>query len=101
MIADIDIKYNRLLFQALSKANLSDKPCYLFGSSARGNHRPHSDIDIWVDSPLSEKVWHQFQAFLEDQNMPYKVDLIGNETLERSPLLVAEVHSLRRPLDFT
>lgn len=50
---------------------------WLFGSRARGDHKPFSDIDIMVESnvdlrgPISE-----IQEILTESSLPFKVDLV-------------------------
>ena len=50
---------------------------YLFGSRARGDTTPYSDVDVAIDAPaplhgrLSRIRWE-----LEASNLPFKVDLV-------------------------
>ncbi len=50
---------------------------YLFGSRARGDNSPFSDIDIGflTDEEISEKLV-LLREILEKSNFPYKVDLV-------------------------
>lgn len=71
------------LFQTYSNI----KKVILYGSRAKGNFRPGSDIDLTVDAPnmnLSEIL--RVENSIDDLLLPYKVDLsllhqIDNEAL--------------------
>ena len=48
----------------------------LYGSRAKGNYRPGSDIDLILKGPqLSPRILCQIQDNLEDGPLPYRVDL--------------------------
>jgi predicted nucleotidyltransferase len=48
----------------------------LYGSRAKGNHRPGSDVDLTLlGSGVTQKVVGQIQGELEDGPIPYKFDL--------------------------
>lgn len=50
---------------------------FCYGSRARGDHRPFSDLDLMVESEtdLAEQI-SQLQEMLTDSDFPYKVDLV-------------------------
>ena len=50
----------------------------LFGSRARGDHTPHSDIDIGIipHKPLDQKKLTLVREWIENQNIPQKVELV-------------------------
>ena len=50
---------------------------WCYGSRARGDHRPFSDLDLMVDSTtdLSPEVGH-IRERLDESNFPFKVDLV-------------------------
>ena len=50
---------------------------YLFGSRARGDNSPFSDVDIGILAPgdISDKLT-LLREILEESNFPYKVDLV-------------------------
>lgn len=55
----------------------------LFGSYARGDFTPDSDIDLLVDiSDKSFRNWVEVQEFLQD-SLGKKVDLVDQEGLRR------------------
>ncbi len=48
----------------------------LYGSRAKGNHRPGSDIDLTlIGAGLTSKILGQIQAELEDGYLPYSFDI--------------------------
>ena len=48
----------------------------LYGSRARGNHRPGSDIDLTlIGTGLTSKILGQIQSELEDSYLPYSFDV--------------------------
>ncbi len=48
----------------------------LYGSRAKGNYRPGSDVDLTlVGAGLTSKILGQIQGELEDGPMPYTFDL--------------------------
>lgn len=61
---------------------------WIFGSRARGDHGPHSDIDILVDG--GESVSQLDIAIVQDKliesRLPYKVDLVELKDLAKSYL---------------
>jgi predicted nucleotidyltransferase len=50
----------------------------LFGSRARGDHAPYSDIDIGIipRQPLDPKKLTLLREWIENQNIPQKVELV-------------------------
>jgi predicted nucleotidyltransferase len=68
-----DIK--KLLHQNFG--DLDDAKAFLFGSRAKGNYKPFSDIDIAIrsKSPLLSKKITLFKEDWERSKLPYKVDI--------------------------
>jgi predicted nucleotidyltransferase len=58
---------------------------WCFGSRARGDHRPSSDLDFLVESSedLRGKLFEISDALVES-NFPYKVDLVQEKNLAKS-----------------
>jgi hypothetical protein len=66
---------------------------FLFGSQARQDARPHSDIDVAVlaEQPLPAAVLARVRQALEDSTIPYEVDLVDLSRAE--PQFVSAVLS--------
>lgn len=58
----------------------------LFGSRAKGTHRPYSDVDLAVYGPLSLLDGEAIALDLEDLLLPYKFDIVVMAQLEHSAL---------------
>lgn len=56
---------------------------WIFGPRARGDYRPHSDIDLLLEAvpPVPQKTLGRLSEALEESTLPYKVDLVTPETL--------------------
>ena len=72
---------NQLVIEPLSTQHHAQ--VWVFGSRARGQQRPFSDLDILVDSesPLEPALLGEIRAALEESNLPIKVDLVELNTL--------------------
>ncbi len=50
---------------------------FLYGSRARGDHAPRSDIDVAVNAPdLPEKAWDRIEDLAEEAETLYKIDCV-------------------------
>ncbi len=58
----------------------------LFGSRAKGTHRPYSDVDLAVFGPLGPLDGEAIALDLEDLLLPYKFDVVPMDHLEHAPL---------------
>lgn len=56
---------------------------FVFGSRARGDFRPHSDLDLLFElTPvLSLKTQLQLQDAFQESDLPYKVDVVSIQNL--------------------
>lgn len=63
--------------KALSPLREMGARIWCFGSRARGDHRPFSDLDLMVESPadLSRAVAALKEVF-EESRLPIKIDLV-------------------------
>jgi len=61
---------------------------WVFGSRARGDFKPYSDLDILIEGEsLLPKGWlESAREILEESNLPIKVDLVLKEHLAESYL---------------
>ena len=58
---------------------------YLFGSRARGDNSPYSDVDIAFESEVDiRKELTLLREVVEESSLPYKVDLVD---LKKAPYL--------------
>ena len=58
----------------------------IFGSRAKGNYRPNSDIDLAVWGNVSRKNLSAIVQELEDLPLPYLFDVEAYELLQHEPL---------------
>jgi predicted nucleotidyltransferase len=59
----------------------------VYGSRAKGNHRPGSDIDLALDAPaLAWSEFLQIEQEIDDLLLPYHVDLSRLADIEDGPL---------------
>lgn len=70
----------------------------LFGSRAKGNWRPGSDIDLCLDAPgLSMARRLELENRLDDLLLPWRIDLLLRHEIENDTLL-AHVARIGIPL---
>ena len=71
--------------------NKKDVRIFFFGSRARGDHSPFSDIDIAIDSKedISSDIT-KLREILENSNLPYKVDIVRLSTNEKLRQIVGK-----------
>ena len=58
----------------------------LFGSRAKGTHRPYSDVDLAVYGPLAPLDGEAVVLDLEDLLLPYRFDVVPMAHLEHAAL---------------
>lgn len=60
----------------------------LFGSRAKGNFKPGSDIDlaIYLEPALDLSTWLDFANQIDELDFPQKVDLINAERIQNEEL---------------
>ncbi len=77
-LSDLELKTLKDLRRFLKDFFRNEKVrIYLFGSRARGDNTPFSDVDIGflVNRDISDKLTI-LKEILEESNFPYKVDLV-------------------------
>jgi len=72
---------NQLVIEPLSTQHHAQ--VWVFGSRARGQERPFSDLDLLIDpqEPLEPTLLGEIRAALEESELPIKVDLVELDTL--------------------
>ncbi|WP_158858374.1 nucleotidyltransferase domain-containing protein [Lunatibacter salilacus] len=59
----------------------------LYGSRAKGNYRPNSDIDITLKGEeLDLSTLYKIETTLDDLLLPYRIDLSNFQNIENSDL---------------
>ncbi len=81
-----------LIKHILSK-HLQDERVYVFGSRVSGKAKPHSDVDLILESkkPLAEDIILTLRNEFEDSDLPIRVDILDGAQL--SPNFRAIVES--------
>ena len=60
----------------------------IYGSRAKGNYKPGSDIDLTIkNSPIDFQRMNQLRSELDDLNTPYSFDISIFEELNSSDLI--------------
>ena len=69
-------------------AKYSDvKSVYIFGSRAKGNYKPSSDIDLAIlSSQLNDKTLIRLLSDFEDSSLPYFVDIVDYNTIKNQEI---------------
>jgi len=58
------------------KPLITISPIFVFGSRARGDHKPFSDLDLLIENAVSKSILSQVRERLEESSIPIKVDLV-------------------------
>ena len=58
----------------------------LYGSRAKGNFKPGSDIDITLKAQLDGETFSQIQTELDDLLLPYQIDISLYDQLQNPEL---------------
>ncbi len=80
-LKDKDIKILRDIFKKYSVSHV-----YIFGSRARGDYKPYSDIDFAIKDKLSQAKKAQLSLDLRECKIPYIIDLIFFDELQSNKL---------------
>lgn len=81
-----DIELQKLTMALSSVSGV--KKAILYGSRAKGNYRPFSDIDITlVGDSLSRRDLNVVSRALDDLLLPYQIDLSLYDTLKNEDLI--------------
>ena len=71
---------------AINPLKLQGAHIWIFGSRARGDHRPFSDLDILfkANRPLPSGLLGKINESLEESHLPIKVDIVEESDLAES-----------------
>lgn len=62
------------------------KEVWLYGSRARGDYKPYSDIDIMLVGDLTISHLADMETKLDDLLLPYKIDLSRLQSIQNTAL---------------
>lgn len=83
-LKDIELKKLHDLFSE----NRNIKQVILYGSRAKGTHKPFSDIDIaLVGTSLSRTDMNRLHAAFDETSLPYKIDITLLHSLKNNELI--------------
>ncbi|CAA7599613.1 Nucleotidyltransferase domain protein [Acididesulfobacillus acetoxydans] len=82
---DWEIPLKRVLSRELDRLGLSGYQLLLFGSRARGNASPVSDIDIGIKGveAIPFPLLSELRDAVDNLNLPFKVDLVDMTHVSR------------------
>ena len=83
----IDLKSDYLsVIQDILSKRLQGERIYVFGSRVNGTAKPHSDIDLMIEStePLDENLILTLKNDFEDSDLPIRVDILDGSQLSAS-----------------
>lgn len=75
-----------LIIKVFKKHPLINK-VVLYGSRAKGNYKPYSDIDIIIFGSMSLMQLQEIENQLYDLNLPYTFDVSQHHTIKNNDLL--------------
>ncbi len=58
----------------------------IFGSRARGNFKPSSDIDLTLYGDIDEKLLRHINSELDELPTPYKFDVVNYQSIDNENL---------------
>ena len=69
------------LIQKISREQLAQSinfKIWVFGSRAKGSHRPYSDLDLLIEAepPLTHSQKNSLEEAFEESDLPFKVDIV-------------------------
>uniref|UniRef100_E6VMJ8 DNA polymerase beta domain protein region n=1 Tax=Rhodopseudomonas palustris (strain DX-1) TaxID=652103 RepID=E6VMJ8_RHOPX len=69
---------HRAMVHDILATQIPDRDVVVFGSRARGNAKPHSDLDLAVlgDDPLGLHKMAELKEAFEESDLPFKVDVV-------------------------
>lgn len=74
------------LILSVFRRNPSISEVLLYGSRAKGNYKPESDIDLAIVGVSDELQVEKISEELDQLPLPYRFDVVGYEAIRHSPL---------------
>ena len=69
----------------------------IFGSRAKGTHRPNSDLDLVIHGSLTESQIDRLWTLFQESNLPFSVDVKSYHLTRYAPLK-AHMDTVRKTL---
>jgi len=69
----------------------------VYGSRAKGTHRPGSDIDLTLDGQLGPDELNRIETALDDLLLPYPLDLSALSLIDK-PELLEHIRRVGKPI---
>jgi len=70
--------------RSLLARRLPGREVRAFGSRVQGRAKPHSDLDLVVMAPITDLERVEFNADLDDSDLPFRVDVVVWQELAES-----------------
>ena len=70
--------------RSLLARRLPGREVRAFGSRVQGRAKPHSDLDLVVMAPITDLERFEFNADLDDSDLPFRVDVVVWQELAES-----------------
>lgn len=77
-------QFNLLSRLVLDPIKASGARVYIFGSRARGEQHPHSDVDLLLEGEVSDHLIGRIREDIEESMFPFSVELVRAEQLAES-----------------
>lgn len=83
MIPQIEARHLGLI-RAILDARLPGFKVWVYGSRARGGARPHSDLDLLIDTtiPIDERLVAQLDLDFAESDLPFRVEIVDGARLD-------------------
>lgn len=81
-----DISPSQLkIVQAILQRHVPDCEVRIFGSRAKRNAKPYSDLDLAIvgKAKLSRKILHALKEDFEESDLPFRVDVLDWHTISK------------------
>ncbi len=87
MSLQIEARHHKIVLEILGPLA---SQTVVFGSRAKHNAKPLSDLDLAIKAPIEQQELARLKSAFEDSNLPYKVDLVLLSQLDANFLRLVE-----------